>query len=170
MALDKQFLKYKLEKVKNDRMDKNMDYPARVYQREYNARLAQDEAGAIHSYLGAEDTEPNDNSSITTADVFLPYDDQAAAEGIRPATTSEKVPIKDYVNWALDGKTNVGDSIKNGVTKSFITKTYRIMRGGGGGYQINERYAKVTVTNGIVTDISTINMTGNTGQQHNWGY
>ena len=157
MALDKQFLKYKLEKIKNDRIDKNMDHPAKIYQREYNGRLAQEEAEAIHTYLGAEDTDGNDNSSITTEDVFFPYDDQTPASfgGIIPAVVSEKVPIKEYIR-------------SDGVTKSFITKTYRIMRGGGGGYQINERYAKVTVTNGIVTDISTINLTGTTTT--GWGY
>ena len=157
MSLDKQFLKYKLEKIKNDRMDKNMEFPAKVYQREYNGRLAADEAEAIHTYLGAEDTDGNDNSSITTEDVFFPYDDQTPASfgGIIPAVVSEKVPIKEYIR-------------SDGVTKSFITKTYRINRGGGGGYQINERYAKVTVTNGIVTDISTINLTGN--ETTGWGY
>ena len=129
MALDKKFLKYKLEKIKNDRIDKNMDFPAKVYQREFNGRLAQEEAEAIHSYLGAGDTDKNDNSSITTEDVFFPYDDQTPASfgGLIPASRSEKVPIKDDVNWARDGKENVGDTIKNGVTKSFITKTYRII-------------------------------------------
>ena len=39
---------------KNDRIDKNMDHPAKIYQREYNGRLAQDEAQAIHTYLGAD--------------------------------------------------------------------------------------------------------------------
>ena len=155
MALDKQFLKYKLEKVKNDRMDKNMDYPARVYQREYNARLAQDEAGAIHSYLGAEDTDGNDNSSITTEDIFFPYDVQTSATGFIPATTSEKVPIKEYVR-------------RDGVTKSFITKTYRRTGNAATGYSIEERYAKVTITNGIVTGVSTTNMDGTTTT--GWGY
>ena len=170
MALDKQFLKYKLEKIINQRMDKNMDPPAKIYQREYNGRLAQDEAQAIHSYLGAEDVDGNDNSSITTEDIFFPYDDQTPASfgGLIPATRSEKIPIKESADWARDGKESVGDSIKNGVTKSFITKTYRINRGGGGGYQINERYAKVTVTNGIVTDVSKIDFTGN--KTIGWGY
>ena len=154
MALDKQFLKYKLEKIKNDRMDKNMDFPAKVYQREFNGRLAQDEAEAIHTYLGAEDIDGNDNSSITTEDIFFPYDDQTPARGIIPAVASEKVPIKEYVR-------------RDGVTKSFITKTYRRIHSGTS-YTIAERYAKVTVTNGIVTDISTINMVGNATT--NWGY
>ena len=111
MALDKQFLKYKLEKIKNDRIDKNMERPAKIYQREFNGRLAQEEAEAIHTYLGAEDTDGNDNSSITTEDVFFPYDDQTPASlgGIIPAVKSEKVPIKEYIR-------------SDGVTKYFITK------------------------------------------------
>ena len=114
MALDKQFLKYKLEKIKNDRIDKNMERPAKIYQREFNGRLAQDEAQAIHTYLGAEDTDENDNSSITTEDVFFPYDVQTPASlgGLIPAVISEKVPITEYIR-------------QDGVTKSFITKTYR---------------------------------------------
>ena len=157
MALDKQFLKYKLEKIKNDRMDKNMEFPAKVYQREYNGRLAADEAEAIHTYLGAEDTDGNDNSSITTEDVFFPYDDQTPASfgGIIPAVVSEKVPIKEYIR-------------SDGVTKSFITKTYKRTGNITTGYNIEERYAKVTMTNGIVTDISTINLTGN--ETAGWGY
>ena len=155
MALDKQFLKYKLEKIKNDRMDKNMDFPAKVYQREFNGRLAQEEAEAIHTYLGAEDTDENDNSSITTEDIFFPYDVQTSATGFIPATTSEKVPIKEYVR-------------RDGVTKSFITKTYRRTGNAATGYSIEERYAKVTITNGIVTDVSTTNMDGTTIT--GWGY
>ena len=157
MALDKQFLKYKLEKIKNDRIDRNMDHPAKIYQREYNGRLAQEEAEAIHTYLGAEDTDGNDNSSITTEDVFFPYDDQTPASfgGIIPAVVSEKVPIKEYIR-------------RDGVTKSFITKTYRRTGNVTSGYSIEERYAKVTVTNGIVTDVSTINLAGNAATD--WGY
>lgn len=157
MSLDKQFLKYKLEKIKNDRIDKNMDHPAKIYQREFNGRLAQEEAEAIHTYLGAEDTDGNDNSSITTEDVFFPYDDQTPASlgGIIPAVVSEKVPIKEYIR-------------RDGVTKSFITKTYRRTGSVTIGYSIEERYAKVTVTNGIVTDVSTINLAGNAATD--WGY
>jgi len=159
MALDKQFLKYKLEKIKNDRIDKNMERPAKIYQREFNGRLAQEEAEAIHTYLGAEDTDGNDNSSITTEDIFFPYDVQTSATGFIPATTSEKVPIKEYIR-------------SDGVTKYFITKTYRMNRIGSQGlgysYNLEERYAKVTMTNGIVTDISTINLTGTA--TIDWGY
>jgi len=100
------------------------------------------------------DIDENDNSSITTEDVFFPYDDQTPASlgGIIPAVKSEKVPIKEYIR-------------SDGVTKSFITKTYR---GSGGEDGIEERYAKVTMTNGIVTDISTINLTGTA--TIDWGY
>ena len=163
MALDKQFLKYKLEKIKNERMDKNMDPPAKIYQREYNGRLAQDEAQAIHSYLGAEDVDGNDNSSITTEDVFFPYDDQIPSRfgGVIPAIKRDKVSIKESADWALDGKKNVGDAIKNGVTKKFIIKTYKrqhttIL----GGSNIVGTYQEVTLTNGIVTRVQRLNWGG----------
>tara|TARA_Y100000034_G_scaffold59723_1_gene72649 strand:+ start:401 stop:976 length:576 start_codon:yes stop_codon:yes gene_type:complete len=55
MALDKQFLKYKLEKIKNDRLMKNMPRDARRHARKKNAKLAQEEADAHHSYITGED-------------------------------------------------------------------------------------------------------------------
>ena len=56
MALDKQFLKYKLEKIKNDGLYKGMDADAKREARKRNSKLAQEEADAIHSYLSGEDT------------------------------------------------------------------------------------------------------------------
>ena len=55
MALDKQFLKYKLEKIKNDRIWKDQDAETKRRIRKDNAKLAQEEADAIHSYLTGED-------------------------------------------------------------------------------------------------------------------
>ena len=55
MALDKQFLKYKLEKIKNDRIWKDQDAESKRRSRKENAKLAQEEADAIHSYLTGED-------------------------------------------------------------------------------------------------------------------
>lgn len=55
MALDKQFLKYKLEKIKNDRIFKDQDTETKRRIRKENAKLAQEEADAIHSYLTGED-------------------------------------------------------------------------------------------------------------------
>ena len=55
MALDKQFLKYKLEKIKNDRIYKDQDTETKRRIRKENAKLAAEEADAIHSYLTGED-------------------------------------------------------------------------------------------------------------------
>ena len=55
MALDKQFLKYKLEKIKNDRLMKNMPADAKRDARKKNSKLAQEEADAHHSYISGED-------------------------------------------------------------------------------------------------------------------
>ena len=55
MALDKKFLKYKLEKIKNDRIFKDQDSETKRRIRKENSKLAQEEADAIHSYLTGED-------------------------------------------------------------------------------------------------------------------
>jgi len=65
MALDKQFLKYKLEKIKNDRIWKDQDAETKRRIRKDNAKLAQEEADAIHSYLTGEDPiDAFDNKSF----------------------------------------------------------------------------------------------------------
>jgi hypothetical protein len=64
MALDKQFLKYKLEKIKNDRIFKDQDSETKRRIRKENSKLAQEEADAIHSYLTGEDNiDKFDNKS-----------------------------------------------------------------------------------------------------------
>jgi len=55
MALDKQFLKYKLEKIKNDRIFKDQDTETKKRIRKENAKYSAEEADAIHSYLTGED-------------------------------------------------------------------------------------------------------------------
>ena len=55
MSLDKQFLKYKLEKIKNKRIFKDQDSETKKRIRKENSKLAQEEADAIHSYLTGED-------------------------------------------------------------------------------------------------------------------
>ena len=55
MALDKQFLKYKLEKIRNDDIYKDLDTDAKKRERKKNSLLAQKEADAIHSYLTGMD-------------------------------------------------------------------------------------------------------------------
>ena len=65
MALDKQFLKYKLEKIKNDRLMKNMPADAKRDARKKNSKLAQEEADAHHSYISGEDNiDKFDNRSF----------------------------------------------------------------------------------------------------------
>jgi carbonic anhydrase/acetyltransferase-like protein (isoleucine patch superfamily) len=55
MALDKQFLKYKLEKIKNKRIFKDQDSESKRQVRIENAKKSQEEADAIHSYLTGMD-------------------------------------------------------------------------------------------------------------------
>ena len=55
MALDKQFLKYKLEKIKNDDIYKDLDSATKKRMRNKNSTVAQKEADAIHSYLTGMD-------------------------------------------------------------------------------------------------------------------
>jgi len=65
MALDKQFLKYKLEKIKNDKIWKDQDSETKQRIRKENAKLAAEEADAIHSYLTGEDNiDALDNKSF----------------------------------------------------------------------------------------------------------
>jgi len=65
MALDKQFLKYKLEKIRNDDIYKDLDTDAKKRERKKNSVLAQKEADAIHSYLtGEDDIDALDNKSF----------------------------------------------------------------------------------------------------------
>ena len=65
MALDKQFLKYKLEKIKNDRIYKKMPPDGKRDARKKNAKLAQEEADAYHSYISGEDNiDKFDNRSF----------------------------------------------------------------------------------------------------------
>ena len=64
MALDKQFLKYKLEKIKNKRIWKEQDTETKKRIRKENSKLAAEEADAIHSYLTGEDNiDKLDNKS-----------------------------------------------------------------------------------------------------------
>ena len=64
MALDKKFLKYKLEKIKNDRIFKDQDTETKKIIRKENAKLSTEEADAIHSYLTGEDNlDKLDNKS-----------------------------------------------------------------------------------------------------------
>ena len=65
MALDKKFLKYKLEKIKNKRIFKDQDTETKKIIRKENAKLAAEEADAIHSYLTGEDNiDALDNKSF----------------------------------------------------------------------------------------------------------
>ena len=65
MALDKQFLKYKLEKIKNDRIFKDQDTETKKRIRKENAKVSAEEADAIHSYLTGEDEiDALDNKSF----------------------------------------------------------------------------------------------------------
>ena len=55
MALDKQFLKYKFEKIENDKIWKDQPSKDKAVARKKNAEAAQQHADAIHSYLTGMD-------------------------------------------------------------------------------------------------------------------
>jgi len=64
MSLDKKFLKYKLEKIKNKRIFKDQDTETKRRIRKENANYSEEEADAIHSYLTGEDNiDALDNKS-----------------------------------------------------------------------------------------------------------
>ena len=56
MTLDEQFLKYKLEKIKNDDIFRDQDSGTKKQIRKANSKKAKKEANAIHSYLTGIDT------------------------------------------------------------------------------------------------------------------
>tara|TARA_R110001592_G_scaffold195669_4_gene443356 strand:- start:9971 stop:10609 length:639 start_codon:yes stop_codon:yes gene_type:complete len=65
MSLDKKFLKYKLERIKNKRIFKDQDTETKIRIRKENAEVAKEEADAIHSYLtGEDDVDALDNKSF----------------------------------------------------------------------------------------------------------
>ena len=64
MALDKKFLKYKLEKIKNDDIFRDQDSGTKKRIRKANSKKAKKEANAIHSYLTGIDTIFNTDSAF----------------------------------------------------------------------------------------------------------
>jgi hypothetical protein len=69
MALDKNFLKYKLEKIKNDDIFKDQDTESKRRQRKENAKKARKEADAIHSYItGVDEKQALSNRSFIEPD------------------------------------------------------------------------------------------------------
>ena len=69
MALDKNFLKYKLEKIKNEDIYKDQDSQTKKKIRKENSKKAAKEAEAIHSYLtGMDPIRPLMNRSFIDPD------------------------------------------------------------------------------------------------------
>ena len=69
MALDKNFLKYKLEKIKNEDIYKDQDSQTKKRIRKENSKKSAKEADAIHSYLTGVDTiRPFMNKSFIDPD------------------------------------------------------------------------------------------------------
>jgi len=65
MSLDKKFLKFKLEKIKNKRIFKDQDTETKQRIRKENSEVSSEEADAIHSYLTGEDElDALDNKSF----------------------------------------------------------------------------------------------------------
>ena len=73
MALDKQFLKYKLEKIKNDDIFRDQDSGTKKQIRKANSKKAKKEANAIHSYLTGIDTiQPWNKNRSFISDESIP--------------------------------------------------------------------------------------------------
>ena len=73
MTLDEQFLKYKLEKIKNEDIFKDQDSGIKKRIRKANSKKAKKEANAIHSYLTGIDTiQPWNKNRSFISDESIP--------------------------------------------------------------------------------------------------
>ena len=73
MTLDEQFLKYKLEKIKNDDIFRDQDSGTKKQIRKANSKKAKKEANAIHSYLTGIDTiQPWNKNRSFISDESIP--------------------------------------------------------------------------------------------------
>ena len=73
MTLDEKFLKYKLEKIKNEDIFKDQDSGTKKRIRKANSKKAKKEANAIHSYLTGIDTiQPWNKNRSFISDESIP--------------------------------------------------------------------------------------------------
>ena len=99
MALDKNFLKYKLEKIKNDEIYKDQDSRTKKRIRIDNSKKAAREAEAIHSYLtGMDPIKPFMNRSFIDPDSMpgnLAIDEKTGQLNVTQVktTTAPKLPM-----------------------------------------------------------------------------
>ena len=99
MALDRKFLKYKLEKIKNDEIYKNQDSKTKKRIRKENSKKSAREAEAIHSYLTGIDTiRPFMNRSFIDPDSMpgnLAIDEKTGQLNVTQVSTASasKLPM-----------------------------------------------------------------------------
>ena len=126
MALKKSYLKYKLEKIKEKRTNKDLNFPARIYQKEFDAKLSEEESEAVHFYLTGDDGEFPDQSfleisdlvgdTITKSFIIKTYK-RTVSSGTPPVTTIQSRYEKvDVVNGII---INVSIINQNSIPTSF---------------------------------------------------
>jgi len=128
MALDKQFLKYKLEKIKNDRIFKDQDTETKRIIRKENAKLAQEEADAIHSYLTGEDTiDKFDNKSFlensTPGSLYLNRKNQLDIIQVQTDPTTKRTKLSKILKFHKTiGNANLESSRGIAVFKKILNR------------------------------------------------
>jgi len=112
MALDKKFLKYKLEKIKNDRIFKDQDSETKKRIRKENSKLSQEEADAIHSYLTGEDNiDKFDNKSFLEnrlpGSLFIGRNNQLNIRQVQTNPKSKKTRLSLLKKFRTIAKSNI---------------------------------------------------------------
>ena len=142
MSLDKRYLKYKLEKIKNDRIEKDMSTPAKFYQRQENGKLAKEEADAIHAYITGEDKEFNDNSFLSVEEVFF-------------GDTGKKKKKQKLGDYGRFKKSLRNKGVGNKKAERFVIKTYKSILTWRGRRLVGV-YKQITVEKGLITEVKPI--------------
>ncbi len=128
MALDKQFLKYKLEKIKNDRIWKEQDSETKKRIRKDNAELAAAEADAIHSYLTGEDNiDSLDNKSFLEnripGNLFIGRNNQLNIRQVQTNPKSKKTRLSRLLKkFRTIAKSNIDSSKQMVIFKKIFDK------------------------------------------------
>jgi hypothetical protein len=162
MALDKKFLKYKLEKIKNDRIFKDQDTETKRRIRKENAKMATEEADAIHSYLTGEDNlDVLDNKSYLEnrlpGSLFITPKGQLNIRQVQTNPKSKKNRLSRILKkFKTVAKSNIDeakqiiifkklfDKLNIRLTKDEIKLDGNIQAGGYQTYEGNEEYEGIT--------------------------
>jgi hypothetical protein len=128
MALDKKFLKYKLERIKNKRIFKDQDTETKKRIRKENAKLAAEEADAIHSYLTGEDEiDKLDNKSYLEnrlpGSLFVGRGNQLNIRQVQTNPKSKKTSLSRLLKrFQTVAKANIDESKRIIILKKIFDK------------------------------------------------